>query len=86
MKIFALIAIITVTLWASPESVNFYKKSDKNKLLCKFTSTSYKVIHKKNSTIKYINSIEFFKLNNENLYINSSSCHPIKKEGTAIIF
>lgn len=86
MKFLTLIAMFNILLIANPQNIDFYNKSANNQLLCKFTPTTYKLINKTNSSIKEIHKTLFFKLNDENLYINSNSCHPIKKEDTAIIF
>ncbi|MCF6310675.1 MAG: hypothetical protein L3J19_09455 [Sulfurimonas sp.] len=86
MKFLTLIFILGATLFATQANVNFYNASKKNQLLCKFTATSYKEINQTNSSVKKVNQTIFFKIKDENLYINSNSCHPIKKDATPIIF
>jgi len=86
MKYFAVFLLLTLTLFASEANIDFYNASKNNQLLCKMTANSYAIVSQKNSSLVIINSTEFFRLKDENKYINSSGCHAINKHGTGIIF
>jgi len=86
MRLITLFGFCISLLFSSQASIEHYKASAKNHLLCKFTANTYKIINKKNSSIEIINNSKFFKLRNENIYINSAGCHIIKPHGSAIIF
>lgn len=87
MRVFLFILSLSVsTVFAADLNVDYYNLKKGNKLICKITTNSYKVIDKLNSSVKVINGTTFFKIKNENIYIAGSACHPIKKENTAIIF
>ena len=87
MKIFLSILIVSIsTVFAADLNVDYYNLKKGNKLICKITTNSYKVVDKLNSSVKVINGTTFFKIKNENIYITGSACHPVKKENTAIIF
>lgn len=85
MKIFIFILVSTYAMAASLDT-DFYNEKKQNSLICKITTNSYKVVNKANSTIVVINGTTFFKMNDENTYINSSACHPVREGNTAIIF
>lgn len=87
MRMFLFIlSVLISTAFASDLNVDYYNLKKGNKLICKITTNSYKVISKLNSSVQVINGITFFKIKNENIYITGSACHPVKKENTAIIF
>ena len=85
MRVFLLISMAVSTMLASDLNVDYFNQKG-NKLICKITTNSYKVIDRLNSSVKVINGTTFFKVKNENIYITGSACHPVKKENTAIIF
>jgi tRNA(Ile2) C34 agmatinyltransferase TiaS len=87
MKVFLIMLSVAVSaIFASNLNVDYYNLKNGNKLICKITTNSYKVIDNLNSSVKVINGTTFFKIKNENIYITGSACHPVKKANTAIIF
>lgn len=88
MRVFTFIVMLAVstTLFANELIVDYYNTKKSNKLICKITTNSYKIVTQQNSSLHTINGTTFFKMKNENTYINSSACHPVQKENTAIIF
>lgn len=88
MRVFLLtiLSVMISTVFAADLNVDYFNLKKGNRLICKITTNSYKVIDKLNSSVKIINGITFFKIKNENIYINGSACHRVKEENTAIIF
>ncbi|SMP89032.1 hypothetical protein SAMN06314019_10610 [Epsilonproteobacteria bacterium SCGC AD-311-C15] len=86
MKYFTALLLLALSLFASESNIDFYNASKDSQLLCKMTANSYSIVSQQNSSIVIINNTEFFKMNKENKYINSSGCHSINKHGTGIIF
>ena len=77
--------ILSSSLFAQAK-VDEFKQSDKNHYLCKKSFGTYVVLNNKNASIVKINSVTFFKLNGENIYIPQTLCSKIKDHKKAIIF
>jgi hypothetical protein len=68
------------------DSVEYFKKSKDNELLCHVGQYSFKMVSQKNAKIVEIHGHTFFKLNDENIYFLSNACQAIKEKKAGIIF
>jgi len=85
MRLFLLTFLFLGTIYAS-DTINFFKASKDNKLICHVGQYSFKVLSQENATLQKMNGHTFFKLKNENLYFLNNSCQELKNNKNGIIF
>lgn len=77
MKKYLLLLTLSIFVAQANESILFFKTSPKNRLLCRASYNTYKIIHQHNASLVNINGNNFFKLKDENLYLTITGCKPI---------
>ena len=66
MRHLIIISAIAFSLYANDSTIELFKSSKDNELLCKISANSYKIVSQKNSSLVIINNTHFFKLKKEN--------------------
>ena len=79
MRIIILLLLFTNLIYGD-DSIEYFKESSKNQLLCHVGQYSFKMVSQKNAEVESIHGHQYFKLKSENLYFLTNACQAVKEK------